>query len=62
VLLVIAALDERLRGPGARPPPLDHGLASAHLARLAEEMLERLPEERPAGRSALEAPDRVHWL
>jgi hypothetical protein len=62
VLREVAALDERLRGPGPGPPPLDHGLAAACLARLVQKVLERRREQRPPGRAAFKASDCVHWL
>jgi hypothetical protein len=58
--LEIAALDERLGRAGARVPALHDGLAAAHLTGLALKALERDPEQRPSGRSTLQAPHCVH--
>ena len=58
--LEVAPLQEHLARAGPRPPPLDHRLAAAHLARLAEQVLQAGAEHRPARRTALQASDRVH--
>src|SRR5262245_61364205 len=60
MLLEVAPLQEHLASAGPRPPPLHHGLAAAHLARLVQKLLEAGAEHRPARRTALQAPDRVH--
>jgi hypothetical protein len=60
MLLEAAPLQEHLARAGARPPALDHGLAAAHLARLAQQVRERRAEHRPARRTTLQAPDRIH--
>ena len=60
VLLEVAPLEDHLARARARPPALEDGLPAAHLARLAQQVLEAGAENRPARCTALQASDRVH--